>query len=393
MRTVERFRRLYAIKHMHPHLAKDAPARAMFAEEARIAGSLNHPNVVAVIDYGEDAYAPFMVMDYVEGLTLAEFMRLDRFDEPLPLSLGLQIIRNIACGLDAIHSARDAQGCPLRLVHRDLAPANVLLGFDASVRIADFGLAHANDRDIQTTVGLLKGTPGYLAPERLRFEPPTHRADLFSLGVIFYELLTGERLYPGRLEASAARVLKEPPPDIGELRCDLSPEMVALLFRMLAKHPQQRPATAREIVKAIDDQLSVLSGSDTPDLGTYLQAVAGERRLEQRRRVAEAWPAARSKRPRRAWAVMAAMAVAGTVAFSLVRLRTPEPTLVDERAPPETPRRMPSALSMPMPEKKSARRPQKARSVGSSPRGSSAASSSARVGSSPRGSSAASSSA
>ena len=285
MRKVERFQRLYAVKHMHPHLTRDRRAKAMFEEEARIAGLLNHPNVVAVVDYGEDSYAPFMVMDYVEGLTLAQLQVLHiHRGEYLPLALTLRVVRDIALGLGAIHGAKTAAGRHLELVHRDLAPANILIGFDGTTRITDFGIAYADDRPHNTTAGLLKGTPGYIAPERLRFEAPTVQSDLFSLGVILYELLANERLYPGPMEASAQQVLVAAPPDIGEIRPELPASLIALLFRLLAKSPKSRPASAVEVASELEDAIQEFTAEALSDTRRYIQVVAAPQKDEHERR-------------------------------------------------------------------------------------------------------------
>lgn len=318
LRTVDRFQRLYAVKHMHPHLARDERSRAMFAEEARLAGAINHPNVVGVLDYGEDDFAPYMVMDYVEGLTLAELLRIGRDLDPLPLSLGLRIARDVARGLHAIHVAVDPVGRRLGLVHRDLSPRNVLLGFDGSVRITDFGIARAEGREIETTVGLLKGTPGYVAPERLLFEVPTEKSDLFSLGVLSYEMLTSEPLYAGPLETTAPKILGEAPPDLGELRPDSPPMLVALLLRLLAKRPDQRPASAEGVAHILDELMRRQEGPESVDLGCYLEVVAGSRRASHREKLDAALsaprPASKPRRgPHRGWMVAGALSALALV--------------------------------------------------------------------------------
>lgn len=280
VRSVGTFRRLYAVKRLHAHLAQDPGARAVLEEEARIAGSLSHPNVVGVIDVGVDDEGPFLVMDYVEGLTLAELQTLAvRHGETIPIEVACAIALAIARALECIHTATDASGVPLALVHRDLSPRNVLIGYDGGVRLTDFGIAHADGRAIHTTTGLLKGTPGYVAPERLRFEDPDARADLFSLGVVLYELLAGERLYAGKSQAVVRRVLQEPPPDLGELRPEAPPELVELLFDLLAKRPEDRSPAASAVVIALEGIVGELTHEgDAVAVGAYTSFLGAERR-------------------------------------------------------------------------------------------------------------------
>lgn len=333
MRTVERFRRFYAVKHLHPHFARDPRARQMLEEEARIAGALSHPNVVGVHDYGEDSVGPYLVMDFVDGMTLARVLALEEEDgERLPISVCVGIARDIARGLDAIHNATNARGQPLELVHRDLSPRNVLLGFDGSVRVTDFGIARAEDRDVHTTMGLVKGTPGYLAPERLRFEAPCARTDLFSLGVLLHEMLSGERLYGGGIERAAKRILTEPVPDIGEVRPETPPGLTNLLFHLLAKSPDDRPASAAEVVRMLDAvDLALPPDEPRVDLGSYLSTLAPEMRRAQREVIDAAVARAEAPRPRRRiWALGVALtALAGVglvVAFVMSREIAPGET-------------------------------------------------------------------
>ncbi len=303
MRQVGRFRRFYAIKHLHPHLTRDPHARAMLIEEGRIGGLLSHPNVVAIQDVGEDAQGPFLVMDYVEGLSLGAVQQLaEAKDISLPVDLSLSVAMAIAWGLHAIHTARDPEGQLLGLVHRDLSPRNVLVGYDGSVRVTDFGLAKAKDREIRTTTGVLKGTIGYLAPERLRFEEPDPRSDLFSLGVILYELLAGERLYAGGGTEAARDILQGAPPDIGELRLDAPPALTALLFRLLARARDDRPSSAAAVAGALESMLAELrpdldDEEGAADIGTFLEHIARERRRAERRWVEEAVTRLRESNP------------------------------------------------------------------------------------------------
>ena len=249
------FERRYAVKRLRPALRADPAARTAFLDEARLAGLLYHPHLVRVFDVGEDADGPFMVMEYVDGLSLGALVRRAEargWDVPLPV--GLELLRDVARGLAAAHEARDVDGRPLELVHRDLSPENVLVGRDGVARLADFGIARALGRATETTREILKGKRGYMAPEVLRFEEPTPRSDLFAFGVVLFETLAGRRLYPP--PDGARRILSEPPPDLLEERPDAPPALVGLLFALLAPEPGSRPESARAVATALEEALA-----------------------------------------------------------------------------------------------------------------------------------------
>ena len=287
VRQTGTFERLYAVKRLHPHLREDPDMRSMFLDEARMAGLLRHANVVPVLDVGEDADGPFLVMDYVEGVSLARFVRHHASTGDLvPIPLCVHIAAQIARGLHAAHELVDSEGRPLHLVHRDVSPQNVLIGNDGVVRVTDFGVAKALGRSTHTSTGLLKGKVGYMAPEHLRFEPLDRRTDLFALGVVLVELLTSQRLFPGQDAAAVARaILDEPAPDVGDLRPDAPPALVELAFHLLAKNPDERPPTAAEVA----DRLEEIAAEEGPvDLAGYVTGRFGQELDEARTEIREA---------------------------------------------------------------------------------------------------------
>jgi serine/threonine-protein kinase len=290
VRSDGRFERLYARKRLYPHYREDAAFRTMFLDEGRVAGLLRHPNVVSVVDVGEDAEGLFLVMDFVDGVPAGKLLSLPAYqDQGLPLQIGLRIAIEAARGLHAAHELRDGQGRPLGLVHRDVSPNNILIGFDGSVRVTDFGIARALGNASATGSGVLKGTAGYFSPEQLRFEQPDRRSDLFSLGVVLYELLVGERLYPNRDDFEGARrTLAEPAPDLGDVRDDAPPALVDLIFQTLAKDPAQRPGSAEEIAERLEGALAPLIEDEGPQgLADFMRlhfADEAERRRDDRTR-------------------------------------------------------------------------------------------------------------
>lgn len=313
------FHRLYAVKRPHTPLLSDPAVRAMFAQEARLAGQIRSPHVVPVLDAGVDDQGPYLVMEYVEGLPASTLLaHAAEKRQELPLRVCLTVALHAARGLEAAHALTSGSGERLPLVHRDISPQNILVGFDGLARVTDFGVAKALDEPGLTTTGLVKGNPGYVSPEALRFEELDARSDLFSLGVVLFELLSGQRLYPARSGVPAAkRILEEPPPDIVELRSDVPPEVVALLFRLLAKDREHRPPGAGEVARVLEEAIVEEALSDEPDLGTYMAQEFQSERQEMSDLVAAAVhrvlaaPPPRAPRPR--WRLPAVVIALGAV--------------------------------------------------------------------------------
>lgn len=275
VRQTGRFERLYAVKRLHPHLREDEAMRSMFLDEARVAGMVRHANVVAVLDVGEDADGPFLVMDYVEGVSLSRLIRAQaQAGTLLPIPVCAQIMAQIARGLHAAHELTGSDGAPINLVHRDVSPQNILVGRDGTVRVTDFGIAKALGRSTHTSTGVLKGKLGYMSPEQLRFEPLDRRSDLFALGVILFELTLLRRLFRGDEASEVARqIIHEVPPDLGEARPDAPPALVELAFELLAKNREDRPATAQIVADRLDELVTAYG--EVVDVGAHLELCFG----------------------------------------------------------------------------------------------------------------------
>ena len=288
LRQQGQFRRVYAMKTMHPHFRGDADLRRMFLAEAEVAGSVHHPNVVPVLDVGvQPATGPYIIMPYVESVTLRKVCADARWrQQALPLPMVLALGASIARGLHAIHTARSVDGQLLRVVHRDVSPHNLLLGFDGIARITDLGIAKVREHVRQTDTGVLKGKMAYMPPESLRFEPVTPRSDIFSLGVVLSEMVLNERLFAGANATAAHQILHEPSPH-WHTRCPTLPvELALLLDAMLAKNPEDRPASAEQVVGELEALLSHLPRP--PELGPWLDARFSEERQELAQRVEDA---------------------------------------------------------------------------------------------------------
>jgi serine/threonine-protein kinase len=325
--------RWVARKRLQAHFRGDRQFRAMFMDEARLARLVQHPNVVGVSAVGEDAEGPFLIMDYVEGISLSRLVRrMARARCSVPMQVAVWICRDVALGLHAAHEARAENGALLNLVHRDVSPQNVLIGFDGSVRVTDFGIAKALGNESQTTAGVLKGNMGYLSPEQLRFEEPDRRSDLFSLGVTLFELLSGTRLYANRAGFEGTRrILTEPPLDIRGLRPDAPPALAQLLLQMLSKRIAGRPATALEVAARLEAvRVDLMMIEEPISVADYVdQHLAGERerhativaehlRRAEGRLPAATRPAARQKIAR-PWLVALVVAALAASAAAVAR--------------------------------------------------------------------------
>ena len=290
VRREDRFARIYALKRLHPHLRADANVRKMFLDEGRLAGLVRHANVVSVLDVGEDDEGPFLVMDFIEGMALSEIIQsLARRGEQLETVACLEIAKQIADGLYAAHELKGRGGQPLHLVHRDISPQNILVGFDGTVRITDFGVAKAVGQACQTHMGVLKGKLGYMPPEQFRYEKMDHRSDLFAFGIVLYEMLAGCRGYPpNEAEHAAYRILNEPPLDIDTHR-PVPPELSELLFSLMAKTKSDRPADARVVSRALDRMLSAhIAEEGHFDLAELMREMFPEKLAQNAARTAKA---------------------------------------------------------------------------------------------------------
>ena len=246
------FQRLFAIKVLHTHLAEDSSFVNMLHDEARIAARLHHPNVVPIVDIGTQDGLSYVVMEYVEGCTLAALLR--KHPEGRPARLIVPVLIDALDGLHAAHTLRDDNGSQLNLVHRDVSPQNMLIGIDGASRITDFGIAKAETRVTATVPGTRKGKLAYMAPEQLLDDGARidRRADVFSAGAVLWNALTGLSLFRGESDAATLHnILYKPVPAPSTV--GLKPPAIfdEVCMRALERDPDKRYDSALEMAEAL----------------------------------------------------------------------------------------------------------------------------------------------
>ncbi len=269
--------RKVALKILHSHYGADEEYVERFRREARAVAALSHPNIVTVIDRGEHAGRQFIVFEYVDGENLK---RLIERGGPAPVQMALELAMQVARGLSFAHQ----QG----LVHRDVKPQNVLLNGDNQAKVTDFGIARSLDvQHGMTQTGTVLGTSDYIAPEQAQGQRVDEHTDVYSLGVVLYELLTNEVPFPGEnFVAVAMRHINEPPPEIRDKRPDVPPRVEAAVQRAMAKRPEDRFPTMDEFCRELEACAAELQGGD----GTQVLAPPRRSAARPRRRRASPWP-------------------------------------------------------------------------------------------------------
>ena len=246
------FGRTVALKRLHSHLASDPFFGSLLKAEARLAARVHHPNVVPLLDVVSlETGEIILVMDYVHGETLGALLGASlRRGQRIPIRVAVAVMSGALIGLHAAHEAKSEGGVPLRLVHGDVSPHNVIVGVDGAARILDFGVARAGDAAAQP--GRVIGTPAYMAPERLRGEPFDRRSDIFGAGVILWEMLVLERLFSSRGESALIerRDRKIPPPS--KKNASVPAALDQVVARALHPVASERFATAREFARALE---------------------------------------------------------------------------------------------------------------------------------------------
>jgi serine/threonine-protein kinase len=267
------FSRTVAIKRLHDAYARDPDFVAMLLDEARLAASIRHPNVVATLDVVAEQDELLVVMEYIEGDSVAHLHKLTlNAGARVPIPFAAAIVAQALHGLHAAHEARDKNGEPLGIVHRDVSPQNILVGIDGVSRVLDFGIAKAASRATTTEDGQIKGKTAYMAPEQLQHGSVDRRTDVFAAAVVLWELLCGRRLFFADSPAEMmARVLSGPIDHPQQHAPSLPAELAAITLRGLDRDPAGRFATAEEMALAIEESIAM---PRSKEVGAWVATVA-----------------------------------------------------------------------------------------------------------------------
>jgi serine/threonine-protein kinase len=256
----EGFQRRLVIKRMLPHLSKDGSFVRMFIDEAKLCGMLSHPNLVQIFEFGEIDESFFIAMEHVDGQTLfAVRNKLAEMDRRAPVAASLEIARQVCLGLHYAHSLESTNGQSLGIVHRDISPSNIMLSYHGVVKILDFGIARLNEelRETKTQAGTMKGKLSYMSPEQVRMENVDGRSDVFAIGIVLHEMLTGRRLFKSGSDLSGAKLVLEGPI---ALPSSVNPEVPAsvdpIVMRALERDRDARYQTAGEMAEDLQNALS-----------------------------------------------------------------------------------------------------------------------------------------
>jgi serine/threonine-protein kinase len=289
------FEKLCVIKRILPHLADDSRFRAMLIGEARIASGMSHANICHVYALEETDHQLYMVMEYLEGVTLLDVLRATaRHRQQLPLGFVAGVIQQACEGLHYAHELRDRSGASLGVVHRDVSPSNLFLTESGVVKLVDFGIAKVKDA-AQTSTGEIRGKYAYMAPEQLRGQAIDRRVDVFSLGVVVFEMLTCRRLFHRKTDYLTIRALLEQPLlDVKEHRADVPDAVGGVLRRALERDPEARYPTARQLGAELLDALGVARPWSHSDISELVRTELGDELRVHRAEVAEALSASGS---------------------------------------------------------------------------------------------------
>jgi len=248
-----RFQKLLVVKILKPELGADPDFIEMFLDEARLAARLSHPHVIQTLEVGQDAGRYFLAMEYLEGQPLNRLIHaldsLPGFD----LYFRLTVLVRALAGLDYAHELTDYDGSPLSVVHRDVSPGNILVGYDGQIKLTDFGIAKARDSTTETRVGMFKGKTAYMAPEQAKADEVDRRADIYSAGVILWELIVGRRMWSGLTQAEIfSRVIAGSLPSPSMVSRNVQPALERICLKALARRKEDRYPSAAALAEDIE---------------------------------------------------------------------------------------------------------------------------------------------
>jgi serine/threonine-protein kinase len=262
---VQGFEKLVVVKRILEQFASEKEFVQMFLDEARLAATLNHPNVVQIYDLGQEAISFYIAMEFIAGHDLLGILRkCKQAGQPLSPEIAARMVAGACEGLHYAHTRKDNQGNPLQIVHRDVSPSNILVTYEGGVKVVDFGIAKAESRSTKTEAGKVKGKFSYMSPEQIRAEPLDARSDVFALGIVLHEVLVGRRLFKRDNELAIMRDILEgevrPP---SALRPGLPPALDEIVLKALQKDRRKRYASAQEMQLALEKYLASTAAPPT----------------------------------------------------------------------------------------------------------------------------------
>lgn len=272
------FEKLIVIKKLLPHIATDQAMVAHFTNEARLAAMLQHENITAIYDYGEIDGEFFIVMEYLFGKDLSSVInRLQKLESPFPPELALIILAKICDGMEYAHNLKDFQDNPFHLIHRDLTPQNIFLTYEGKVKILDFGIAKSTTIDNKTRAGVIKGKMNYMSPEQIMGNPIDHRSDIFSMGILLYEMLSGIKFYSGDTGEVIRKSVQVDYTPLPEVTDDLPLGIYSIVEKAIERDPDDRYQNSGEMGQDIKECLRGLHTElDNSALQDFILAIFSE---------------------------------------------------------------------------------------------------------------------
>ncbi|MCU0699142.1 MAG: protein kinase [Myxococcaceae bacterium] len=339
------FKKLVVLKTILPDIGGEEDFVRMFLEEARTTAAFNHPNIAQVFELDVDAGELFMAMEFVQGCTLVEMAKACRAaKEPIPVGFTLQSVRDTALALHYAHTFTDPRGRKQIVIHRDVAEKNIMVTYEGVTKLLDFGIAKALGRSSRTSIGMVKGTSGYMSPEQIRGEPLDSRSDIFSLGVVLHECLTGLRLFHGKnAEEGMMAALNTTVAPPSRTNPEVTPEVDAVVMKSLQRKREDRFATALEFARAIEKAAPGLIWH--PEQSAELVSRHFSDRRQETRRILEATNfGSETTGEIRIDSLLARVKVTGAEARASAPTAPPSSQGDDTRPPPTPPTGLPNSL-------------------------------------------------
>jgi serine/threonine protein kinase len=263
------------VKRILPQLSGNAEFTKMFIREAKISALLVHPNIVQTFEFGEAEGTYFIAMEGVQGVTLRELLtKLKKEQRAMPFMVIADVAKQVCAGLDYAHTLRGPDGAPLEIVHQDVSPTNIMLAYNGTVKVLDFGIARAKSfADEEAKKGLIKGKVAYLAPEQVNMQPFDHRIDLFALGVVMHEMMTGARLFQAKNDLVKMRqLLAQPIPPPSSVNAAVPRELDRIVMKALEVDPEQRYQSATAMAADLERTM-IAARHSSRDLAKLLRGL------------------------------------------------------------------------------------------------------------------------